>query len=62
MDNINFFNNEQIRKIAAHLHPAKYFDEYFTPETAPANCLRSMIEDYVFEHDIKFPKLLELSK
>lgn len=59
---VNFFDNAQIRKIAAKLLPAKYFDEYFTAESANANYLRGMVEDYVFEFEISFPDLLELSK
>lgn len=41
-----------VRVAAAALIPAKYFDEYFTPETANVEYLRSMLEDYVFEYDI----------
>lgn len=50
-----------VRVAAGALIPAKYFDEYFTPETANVEYLRSMLEDYVLEHDITAAQFSEVA-
>jgi len=49
---LNTMDENAIRKAAAKFIPAKYFDEYFTPESAPAGYLRSMLEDVTFENNL----------
>lgn len=50
-----------VRVAATALIPAKYFDEYFTPETANVEYLRMMLEDAITEHDITATQLNEAS-
>lgn len=49
----------QIRVAAAALVSPKHFDEYFTPETANVEYLRSMLEDAITERDITAAQLNE---
>ena len=48
-----------IRVAAAALLSAKYFDEYFTPETANVEYLRNMLEDAIISHQITATQLNE---
>lgn len=53
---INNMNPESVRAYAAKYLPSKYFDEYFTPESAPVEYLRDMLLDYFFKYPGLFPK------
>lgn len=51
-------NDNQIRIAAAKLLPAKFFDEFFTPESGNIALLRSILEDHVFEYDTTDAEIL----
>lgn len=44
---LNAESDENIRNDAACMLDDKYFDEFFTVETAPIECLRMMLEDEI---------------
>lgn len=46
-DWLNALNDEEVRTQAACMIDDKYFDEYFTVETAPVEYLRIMLEDEI---------------
>lgn len=52
-------NESQIRRACAALLPAKFFDEYFTPECGNIALLRSALEDHVFWYDMIAAKVIE---
>lgn len=52
-------NEKQVRTAAAKLLPAKFFDEYFTPERGNIALLRQILEDYVFEYDTTATEIIE---
>lgn len=51
-DFLNVMSEKQIREASSKFIPAKCFDEFFTPETAPVGYLRSMLEDVIFGNDL----------
>lgn len=52
-------NEKQVRAAAAKLLPAKFFDEYFTPECGNIALIRDMLEDHVFEYDMTATEIME---
>lgn len=52
-------NESQIRRACAALLPAKFFDEYFTPERANIALLRQALEDHIFEWDMTGAEIIE---
>ena len=52
-------NEKQVRTAAEKLLPAKFFDEYFTPERANIALLRQALEDHIFEWDMTVAEIIE---
>lgn len=52
-------NEKQVRTAAVKLLPAKFFDEYFTPERANIALLRQALEDHIFEWDMTVAEIIE---
>ena len=52
-------DEKQVRAAAVKLLPAKFFDEYFTPERANIALLRQALEDHIFECDMTVAEIME---
>lgn len=52
-------DEKQVRAAAVKLLPAKFFDEYFTPERANIALLRQALEDHIFEWDMTVAEIIE---
>lgn len=56
---ISSLTESQVRRACAALLPAKFFDEYFTPERGNIALLRQILEDHVFEYDTTAAEIIE---
>ena len=52
-------SEKQVRTAAEKLLPAKFFNEYFTPERANIALLRQALEDHIFEWDMTVAEIIE---
>ena len=56
---VAILSEKQVRTAAEKLLPAKFFDEYFTPERANIALLRQALEDHIFEWDMTAAEIIE---